>query len=141
VEDPDWAGQVDLALECSGHEQAALQGCRIVRKKGEVVLIGAPWRRRTDLWAHDILTLVFHRYVVLRSGWEWELPHQSTDFRTGSLRANYAAALEWLADGRVSAAGLDTLYPPSRAQEAYETLLQGRLDRLAVVFDWREEAA
>jgi len=138
LEDPEWAGKVELVLECSGHEQAALQGCRIVRKKGEVVLIGAPWRRRTDLWAHDLLTLVFHRYVVLRSGWEWELPLHPADFRAGSIWGNYAAALQWLGEGRVSAQGLYALCPPERAQDAFQDLLHARLERLAVVFDWTQ---
>ena len=43
VEDPAYAGEVELVIECSGHEQAAFDGCRIVRKRGEVVLVGAPW--------------------------------------------------------------------------------------------------
>ena len=37
---------------------------------GEVVLIGVPWVKRTDLSAFDLLHAVFHRYVYLRSGWE-----------------------------------------------------------------------
>jgi threonine dehydrogenase-like Zn-dependent dehydrogenase len=136
VEDPTYVGQVELVVECSGHEQAAVDGCRIVRKRGEVVLVGAPWQRRTELTAHELLHLVFHRYVVLRSGWEWELPLQATEFRRGSIFGNLEAALRWLADGRVRVDHLATMLPPSQAQPAYQDLLHQRSERLSVVFDW-----
>jgi threonine dehydrogenase-like Zn-dependent dehydrogenase len=136
LDEPGFAGEVALAVECSGHEQGALDGCRAVRKRGEVVLIGAPWQRRTELSAHELLHAVFHRYVTLRSGWEWELPLHATDFRTGSIYGNLAAALCWLAEGRVSVDGLYSLVPPQEAQRAYQDLLHQRAERLAVVFDW-----
>jgi threonine dehydrogenase-like Zn-dependent dehydrogenase len=136
VEDPAYAGQVELVIDCSGHEEAALDGCRIVRKRGEVVLLGTPWQRRTDRTAHELLSLVFHRYVVLRSGWEWELPLQPAEFRRGSISGSVAAALCWLAEGRVQVGGLASLLPPSQAQQAYQDLLHQRAGRLSVILDW-----
>lgn len=136
VDDPAYQNQVALVLECSGHEQAALDGCRIVKKKGEVALVGCPWRPRADLTAHAVLHAVFHRYVVLRSGWEWELPLDPTEFRTNSIFGNFAAALSWLAEGRVRVDGLYTSVSPREAQQAYQDLLHLRAERLAVVFDW-----
>jgi threonine dehydrogenase-like Zn-dependent dehydrogenase len=137
-DDPTFAGHVALALECSGHEDAAFDGCRAVRKRGEVVLVGTPWQRRTDLPAHELLRLVFHNYVVLRSGWEWQLPRHPTDFRHNSIVGNLAAALRWLAEGRVRVDGLYTLVSPREAQRAYQDLLHQRCERLAVVFDWSD---
>ncbi|MDQ3855344.1 MAG: dehydrogenase, partial [Chloroflexota bacterium] len=136
LDDPEFAGQVDLVLECSGHEAAALDGCRMVRKRGEVVQVGTPWVRQTDLHAHDLLHAVFHRYAVLRSGWEWELPLHPEDFRRNSLYGNLRAALEWLADGRITVAGLYATLPPERCQDAYQDLLHKRGDRLATVLEW-----
>lgn len=138
LQDPHVVGQVALVLECSGHEGAALEGCRVVRKRGEVVLIGTPWRQQTDLPAHKLVQAVFHHYAVLRSGWEWELPLQPTDFLTNSIFGNLAAALQWLADGRIQVDGLYTLVPPRQAQQAYQSLLRRQGDRLAVVFDWTD---
>jgi threonine dehydrogenase-like Zn-dependent dehydrogenase len=135
---PEFQDRVALVLECSGHEQGALDGCKLVRKKGEVVLIGTPWRQQTELSAHAITHAVFHRYVVLRSGWEWELPHQPADFRANSLFENYAAALRWLAAGEIDVEPLYSLVPPREAQRAYEELLGQRTERLAVVFDWTD---
>lgn len=140
VDDPAVAGQVALVVECSGHEQAVLDGCRVVRKGGEVVLIGAPWERRTDIPAFDVLHAVFHRYVVLRSGWEWEVPLRPTDFRRNSIFGNIAAAMRWIADGRIRVDGLVTSLPPDRAQEAYQALMTGCADRLGIVFDWSDAA-
>jgi threonine dehydrogenase-like Zn-dependent dehydrogenase len=138
LDDPTIADHVALVLECSGHEQAALDGCRIVQKRGEVAQIGAPWRRQSDVTAHDILHAVFFRYVTLRSGWEWELPRQPTEFRTNSIFENYQAALRWLAEGRVRVDDLYTRVPPRECQRVYQDLLHRRTERLAVAFDWAD---
>jgi threonine dehydrogenase-like Zn-dependent dehydrogenase len=135
VEDPTFA----LAIDCSGHEQAVLDACKVVRKGGEVVLLGVPWKKRTDVSAFDILHVVFHKYVVLRSGWEWSLPRTSRDFSPGSIFGNFASAMCWLATGRVKAQGLYKIARPSEAQAAYNDLLQQRGEHLSTVFDWTVE--
>lgn len=133
----DLVDQVALHVECSGHEQAILDGCRCVRKRGEVVLVGAPWKRRTDIYAAELFHVVFHRYVVLRSGWEWEVPMHPRDFAGNSIMENYAAAFDWLLDGRLRVDGLASAYAPSRAQEVYDGLLAQSLPTPAALFDWR----
>ncbi|MBU0609220.1 MAG: zinc-binding alcohol dehydrogenase [Armatimonadetes bacterium] len=140
LDDPTLAGHVALALECSGHEAATLAAVQMVRKRGEVVLVGVPWVRRTELSAFDLCHAVFHKYAVLRSGWEWEVPRHEAEFRVGSQFANFAQALQWLADGTVRADGLVEVFAPADAARAYRGLLDHTLDRLAVVFDWTEEA-
>ena len=131
-EDGDFA----LVAECSGHEQAVLDACRCVRKGGEVALIGVPWARKTDLLAFDILHAVFHRYVYLRSGWEWEVPLHAEPFRQNSIFGQLAGAMRWLAEGRIMLDGLATHYAAAQAQEVYQTLLQRRNERLLALFDW-----
>ena len=140
LNDPKVAGHVALVMECSGHEQAVLDGCQIAAKGGEVVLVGVPWLRQTSLFAHDLLYAIFHNYVVVRSGWEWELPIHTQDFRKGSIYDNFAAALEWLAAGRISVEGLYETMSPYQAQNAYQQLLHRQVQRLAVVFDWTKLA-
>ena len=137
LDDKSVCGNVALVVECSGHEQAVLDACRIVRKRGEVVLVGVPWRRNTDLYAHEILHEVFHRYVVLRSGWEWEVPDHSSDFQPHSIHSGFGTAMKWLSDGRVRIDGLSTLIDPRRAQDAYQDLLHRRAKGLFQIFDWR----
>lgn len=134
---PSLDGLVALHVECSGHEQAALDGCRLVAKGGEVVLVGVPWQRRTELFAHDLLHAVFHRYAVLRSGWEWQVPAHPANFQANSLTANYAAALAWLADGRLRVEGMAGLHSPRDAQKVYTGLAAQSLPEPSALFDWR----
>jgi threonine dehydrogenase-like Zn-dependent dehydrogenase len=130
------AFEAALAVECSGHEQAVLDCCQHVRKRGEVVLVGVPWHKRCELSAFDLLHAVFHRYVVLRSGWEWEVPHQPREFTTGSINGNLTGALTWLGQGRVRVDGLYQRIQPADAQSAWQDLLHQRGEFLTVVFDW-----
>jgi len=136
VEDASIAGRVALVVECSGHEQAVLDACRVVRKRGEVVLVGVPWRRHTEAFAHELLSLVFHKYVVLRSGWEWELPHHADDFNPHSIHTSFDTALRWLAEGRIRTDGLIKQVDPRDAQRVYQDLLHRRAETLFTVFDW-----
>lgn len=136
-EDTTIAKQVALQLECSGHEQAAVDGCQVLQPYGELSQIGAPWAQRNDATAHELLRLIFFNYLTVRSGWEWQLPNHPTNFRRGSIFANYAAGLQWLHDGRVSVDGLYELMDPKQAQQAYQDILHRRLTYLAPMFDWR----
>lgn len=126
-----------LAIDCSGHEQAVLDSARHVRKRGEVVLVGVPWKRRTEIHAYDLLNLIFHKYLVVRSGWEWELPVQPREFSPGSISQNLRSALRWLGEGKVKTDGLSDLFSPRDAQRAYQDLMQRRNKGLSVVFDWK----
>ncbi len=136
-EDKAVAGTIALVVECSGHEQAVLDACRVVRKRGEVVLVGVPWRRQTEVFAHELLSLVFHRYVILRSGWEWELPLHAADFQPHSIHTGYDTSLRWLAEGRIPIEGLVARADPRTAQDAYQALFHRRAPALFTVFDWR----
>jgi len=138
VNDSNIAGKVDVVVDCSGHEQAVLDGCNVIKKRGEVVLIATPWRRYTEIYAHTILSAIFHKYVVMRSGWEWELPTHLTDFRPNSIYRNLAAALKWLSEGRIKVDNLYTKVSPRQAQQAYQNLLHKRSERLTHVFDWTD---
>ncbi|MCL5995908.1 MAG: zinc-binding alcohol dehydrogenase [Chloroflexi bacterium] len=136
LDDPSVVGKVALVVECSGHEQAALDACKVVQKRGEVVIVAAMWKQRTSLSAFDLLNTVFNRYVVVRSGWEWELPLLPADFRLNSLYGNIAGAMQWLADGRVNVDGLAELASPRDAQQVYQQLLHQPGKALSALFDW-----
>ncbi len=130
-------GRVELVIECSGHEQAVLDGCKVVRRGGEVALVGVPWKKRTSLSAFDILHEIFHNYAVLRTGWEWEVPLHTSEFAPNSIFKNFATALRWLADGRIRVAKLADKISPDKAQEAYQNLLHNHCGKLSYIFDWR----
>ena len=50
---------MDLVIDCTGHEQAVLDASKTLRKGGELVLIGVPWRKRADIQAFELLHTVF----------------------------------------------------------------------------------
>lgn len=133
----DLEGKIALHLECSGNEQAALDGCKLVCNRGEVVLVGVPWTQRVDLQAFELLHAVFHRYVVLRSGWEWEVPKESRAFAFNSINSNIAAAMGWLNEGSINVAQLGATYNPADCQKVYAGLLDQSLPTPSAIFDWR----
>lgn len=138
-DDPRWRDGFSLQLECSGHESAVLDGCAAMRKGGEVVLSGVPWKRYTDHYAQELLSLVFHRYIVLRSGWEWELPLFSGDFAPHSVWSNLRNGLQWLAEGIFDPTAHCRLVAPGDAQNVYASLVERAIPELFVLFDWTNE--
>ncbi|RTM08290.1 MAG: dehydrogenase [Hyphomicrobiales bacterium] len=147
LDDADFAGKVALVIDCSGHEGAVLEGCKVVRKKGEVVLVGVPWKAHTGMLAHEILHAVFFRFVNLRSGWEWELPVVGRDFVWEELYEGYnnaqhttmtglAKALTWLARGHVPLAGLIRKFSPADPAAVYGGLMAREVAEPFAVLDW-----
>ncbi|MEK7413308.1 MAG: zinc-binding dehydrogenase [Planctomycetota bacterium] len=138
IDDPTWKDKITMVVECAGHEAAVRDACRMVRIGGEVVLVGVPWKQRADIQSFDILHAVFHRYVHLRSGWEWEVPPEPTAHRHGSLRDNAIAAMEWLGSGRMRTDGFVRRgVNPRDVQQVYRDLQAQHGGMLTAGFDWR----
>ncbi|URK89535.1 hypothetical protein LP421_33375 (plasmid) [Rhizobium sp. RCAM05350] len=147
VDSPEISGTVALVVDCSGHEGAVLGGCRVVRQHGEVVLIGVPWKRHTELYAHDILHAVFNKFVLLRSGWEWEYPLLAKGFKWAELLEGYnnsshsiftgfAKALKWLSEDRIPLSGLVRQLSPADPAAVYGALLERGISEPFLVFEW-----
>ena len=147
LEDNDYAGRVALVVDCSGHEGAVLDGCKIVRKMGEVVLVGVPWHAYTDLNAHEIIKAVFFNFVDLRSGWEWMVPIQTRDFVWEELLEGYnnaphstfsgfERALKWLGEGRINVEGLITTISPKNPDEVYSQIQNKGIKEPFIIYDW-----
>jgi threonine dehydrogenase-like Zn-dependent dehydrogenase len=133
---PAIAGSIGLHLECSGHEQAILDGTQVVRKKGEIVLVGVPMVRRTELYAQELLHRIFRNWITLRSGNEWQAPKHPNGPGEPSLFDNMSVALQWLADTSVPVAGLYHLISPTEPGKVYERALHGQYEKPALVLDW-----
>ncbi|WP_104401654.1 zinc-binding dehydrogenase [Vibrio penaeicida] len=148
LDDPSYAKNIALVIDCSGHEAAVLDACRIVRKGGEVVLVGVPWKPNTDILAQSILSEVFFNYVNLRSGWEWEVPLRSKGFVWEELYEGYnnnpystfggfERALKWLSlDGGIP---LDTLTEElvlTDPQAVYSDLINHKLTKPFNILIW-----
>jgi 2-desacetyl-2-hydroxyethyl bacteriochlorophyllide A dehydrogenase len=126
-----------LALECSGIESALLDCCHCVRRHGEVVLTGVPWRPRSEVHAHELARAVFRNLLTLRSGWEWQIPRHPDPFHPASVFGNIATALLWIAEGRIDAEGLYERRHPDDCATAYADLASGNPRLLTILFDWR----
>lgn len=135
-DDPAGSGDLALVLECSGREQAVLDACAVVRKGGEVVMVGLPWRQHSNGSAYELLRIIWHRYVVLRSGWEYSIPDQPVEHVNGSAVENMTGAMRWLADSRIDVSGLAAVVPVSQAPSAYAGLRAKTWPALSAVFDW-----
>lgn len=147
LDDGAYLGKVALVVDCSGHEAAVLDGCKIVRKRGEVVLVGVPWKAYTNLKAHDILNAVFFNFVELRSGWEWDVPILSRDFVWEELLEGYnnapystfggfERAMTWLGQGHVNTAGLLAKVSPANPSEVYSQIMGRAIEEPFIVYDW-----
>jgi hypothetical protein len=65
------------------------------------------------------------------------VPHEPTEYRHASLRENTVAAMEWIAAGRISTAGIVRLGAnPRDVQQVYADLQAQRGGMLTAVFDW-----
>ena len=100
-DDPSIACRIDLHIECSGHE-AALDGCKVVKKKGEIALVGAPGHR--PIFKHTSFSTSFSTTSYSAPAGSGITPPPS-DFRQGSIFTNFSEALRLLLLGKSSSRG------------------------------------
>ena len=152
LDDPQIANQVALVVDCSGHEAAVLAGCQVVRQMGEVVMVGVPWRKLSDIDAHELLKAVFFNLVTLRSGWEWEIPILPRAFAWEELLEGYNNApqtifsgfersLNWLADARFPVEPLIKSVTPYDPVSLYGDIRERRIEQPFIVLDWADNDA
>lgn len=135
LDDDSLCKKVGFGIECSGHEQAVLDLCDIVKLRGEVSMVGVPWVAKTEMLAQKVLHSVFYNYVTLTSGWEWLMPK---DPEIHSVNHHTKQAMEWLKQERIVVAdGAYRRASPEDAQKQYQDILHARMEDLTVLFDWR----
>lgn len=139
IDDPAWEKKAALVLECSGHEAAVLAACQMVRPRGEVVLIGTPWRRYTESYAQELTSLIFHRYAVVRSGWEWELPMQVGHFQPNSIMTNLHKGISLLNNGFLDGlSGFTRIVSAAQANEVFNDIFDKKYPELFIILDWAD---
>ncbi|MDR1530902.1 MAG: zinc-binding alcohol dehydrogenase [Clostridiales bacterium] len=130
-------GNAGLGIDCSGSDDAVLSLIRMVRKGGEVSLVGVPWRATSGVVVNELFRAVFNGYVTVYSGWEWSLPLHSGSFAPNSSFNNFAVAMEWIRRGEIAAEGIYALRPPEECADVYRSLSEGWDEKVCVMFDWR----
>ncbi|HWE64667.1 MAG TPA: zinc-binding alcohol dehydrogenase [Chloroflexota bacterium] len=125
-----------VVIECSGQDRGVLSALSLAAQHGEVFLVGAAWKRRTEVVAADVARPVFNKYLALRSGWEWQIPRYGVG-PSGSIARCTTWALDCLHDGSLHATGLITdRVPPEAAPDAYAHLLDHPDRHLGVLIEW-----
>jgi NADPH:quinone reductase-like Zn-dependent oxidoreductase len=137
-EAPEIKGKVGLAIECSGMEEAAYAALDVIRKGGELSLVGVPWYRSTDVDGHTLLRKIFYGYVHVHSGWEWSIPRHSAEFLPNSNYASFTKAMEWIRDGFIRVDGIYQTESPRDCDRVYSDISTGKLAKTCAVFDWRK---
>ena len=126
-----------LVVDSSGSTEAVQAATEIADQGAEIVLVGVPWKGDQSRPMSDLLQAVFTKYLQVRGGWEWEIPHFPAAFARGSIQQNMHHAVNLLARGQIQAAPLRShVLPPERAGEAYLGLLNDKENYHSVVFDW-----
>ena len=106
----------------------------LFRSHGEVMLVGAPWRREPEVAASSVVARVFERFLSLRSGWEWQVPLYGDE---RSVAGCTRWVLERLAAGSVATRPLVSgTITPGQAHAAYRVLDSEPDRHLTFVFDW-----
>lgn len=136
LDDPAVVNKVSLVLECSAHERAVLDGVNVLEKGGELILVGVPMSRKTDMYAQELTNRIFRKAITVRSGNEWQVPLTGAEFRKNSYWGNLEAGLRWLADGSVPVKDSYMVVPPTDPQSLYEDIRYQRTAKPSVVLDW-----
>jgi threonine dehydrogenase-like Zn-dependent dehydrogenase len=136
MDDPKYMGKIALHLECASTEQVVLDGCRIVKKGGEIVLVGTQMVKGSDISAEELLYWVFRNNVILKGGSEWRIPRFETDFRQNSNFLNMETGLKWLYEKSVRADGIYCIASPKEPQEIYQQVKERMTPKLCTLFDW-----
>lgn len=134
---PGLKGKAGAVFECSGSEQATFGAFDYLRKGGEIFLIGVPWRRTTEVYAHDLLVKIFNGFLKVHSGWEWSLPLHAADFTPYSNYGSFETAMGWIRDGFIRVDSIYELADPKDCDAIYQRIANNQLVKTCAIFDWR----
>ena len=150
-DDPDYGGQIALVVECSSMESAALDGVKMTRRGGEVILVGTQIEAHGDHQAHDLLQAIFRGNVSVRGGSEWRVPLHDVDpakvtVNAGPQPLHYdwhnssftqmKYAMQWINEGAINVEPLMLIEDPANCTEVYEKARTRAYPKPAIIFDW-----
>lgn len=127
-----------LSIDCTGRDDAIMKQAMLLRKGGELFLVGVPWRKISDdATLHAFMRVVFNGYLTVRSGWEWSIPLHSKDFLPNSNFHSFEKSLQWINEGKLRYDNIYRLYKPEECGFVYEAIATNSLPCTCAVFDWR----
>jgi threonine dehydrogenase-like Zn-dependent dehydrogenase len=126
-----------LCIDCSGNDDATLALVKLVRKGGEVALVGVPWRATSGTVVNELFRMIFTGYVTLYSGWEWSIPKRPLPFLPDSNFKSFALAMDWIHRGEIKVEDIYETRRPEECVEVYREISEGRLGKTCALFDWR----
>lgn len=160
LDDPEYAGKISLALECTSNEGVALASARMMRRFGEVILVATHLIGTGDYQMHDLLNVIYRNNVTIRGGAEWRIPLYEPDFGAAkntaqldndvpavyhspysiqnSYEMNMKAALDWLNEGSVVVDPLYDLFDPRDCAKVYKDTSERKHTKPALMFDWTQ---
>lgn len=133
----DWtAGKgAHIVVEAIGMSEVIAQAVMLVRRYGEVILLGSP-RARAVFDATPMLLRIHLEAIRMIGALEWRWPQHETD-RVRDITTNYRQIVRWIAEGRLVVQPLLThLVSPAACQQVYEGLTRAPDTYLGAVFDW-----
>ena len=135
ISEETFGKSVGLGIDCSGHENAVLDLSKIIRRFGELTLVGVPWKRNSDLYAQSILHSVFYNFLTLTSGWECDMPGHPEIFNNRNFELTTMRGMQ---NGflRINEGDYE-LVTPEDPQQIYQNILHNKMSGLGYMIDWR----
>lgn len=125
---------VGLGVDCSGHEQAIHDLAQVIRRFGEIALVGVPWKQNTDLTSQELLHAIFYNFLTIRSGWEWDMPDHPEIFNNRNFEMETMRGMQY---GFLKINREDyELVTPEDPQTVYQNILHNNLNGLGYMLDW-----
>ena len=127
-----------LLIDAAGRPEAFCEAVKVARQGAEIFLIALNWSKETSVLATELLQPIFHKYLTVRSGWEWQIPLFDAGVHTPhTMIQNSQHALDLIQSKRINVTGLITdRMSATEAQTAYQGLLNQPDAHLGVVLDW-----
>lgn len=134
ITEEEFGKTVGLGVDCTGHEQAVLELSRVMRRFGEITLVGVPWKQYTNITSQQLLHSIFYNFLTIRSGWEMDMPDHTEIFNNKNFEM---ATMRGVRDGFLKIDPADyELVTPEDPQTVYQNILHNNLKGLGYMLDW-----
>lgn len=125
---------VGLGIDCSGHEKAVMDLSKVIRRFGEIALVGVPWKRNTEIYAQELLHSIFYNFLTIRTGWEMDMPDHPEIYNNKNFELLTMRTIQW-GFLKINPEDYETV-TPENPQNIYQNILHGKMTGLGYMLDW-----